>query len=153
MYDLQTYFPIQQVVVLFLKMSFDAHSFQLQWSLVCWFSHTFPLQWSLVCWLFSFVALALVSYLRIHCQTSGHEDYYLYFPIRILWFLFYFFRNCLDFAHMFSLLTHFELIFVYGVGGAPTSSFYMWEFSFPGSIVLEAILFHWLNLVPLSTVH
>ena len=73
-------FPFSRLSFSFLIMFFDAYKFLI------------PMKSSVLIF-FSFVALALVSYLRIHCQIQDHEDFYLYFPLRILWFFYKFFRK------------------------------------------------------------
>ena len=61
---------------------------------------------------------------------------------------FNFLRNCMDFAHMFRLLTHFELIFVYGVRWGSSFILLHVEIQFSWQHCLRGYSFpHCLNLV------
>lgn len=61
--------------------------------------------------------MLLVSYLRIHCQIQGHQDFILWFLIRLLW--------CL--ALIFRSLIHFELVLYEVMNQGKMSFSCMWH--------------------------
>ena len=75
----------------FLIVSFEAQKFLILRSLFI---------------VFLLLLVLLVLYLRIHCQSQGHEDLLLCFLLRVLYYIF---------ALTLKYLSHFELVFVYGV--------------------------------------